>query len=87
MAETFVRFLKYMVSTETIEQSLTKIRPYLKEDGGNVELVRITDDGIIEVRLTGSCQGCPMSIMTLRAGIERALMLAHQEVRRVEQVK
>ncbi|MBI3579861.1 MAG: NifU family protein [Ignavibacteriales bacterium] len=76
-----------MVSTETIEQSLTKIRPYLKEDGGNVELVRITDDGIIEVRLTGSCQGCPMSIMTLRAGIERALMLAHQEVRRVEQVK
>ncbi|MBI3586078.1 MAG: NifU family protein [Ignavibacteriales bacterium] len=76
-----------MVSAENIEQSLTKIRPYLQEDGGDIELVRVTDDGIVEVRLVGSCQGCPMSMMTLRAGIERALMLAHQEVRRVEQVK
>lgn len=76
-----------MLTREVIEQSLTRVRPFLKEDGGDVELVRVTDDGIVEVRLVGSCQQCPMSIMTLRAGIERALMLAHQEVRRVEQVR
>ena len=76
-----------MVTREAIEESLTKVRPYLKEDGGDVELVQVTEDGIVEVRLMGSCQQCPMSIMTLRAGIERALMLAHQEVRRVEQVR
>lgn len=76
-----------MLTLQAIEESLTKVRPYLREDGGDVELVRITDDGIVVVRLVGSCQLCPMSIMTLRAGIERALMLAHQEVKRVEQVK
>jgi len=76
-----------MLTRETIEASLTKVRPYLQIDGGDVELVQITDDGIVEVRLVGSCQQCPMSIMTLRAGIERALMLAHQDVKRVEQVR
>ena len=76
-----------MVSPQSIEQSLTKVRPFLQIDGGSVELVRVTDDGIVEVRLVGSCQICPMSMMTLRAGIERTLMLEHQEVRRVEQVR
>ncbi len=76
-----------MPTTEIIQSTLEKVRPYLKVDGGDVELVRITDDGIVEVRLTGSCLSCPMSMMTLRAGIERALMLAHAEVRRVEQVR
>jgi Fe-S cluster biogenesis protein NfuA len=76
-----------MISPAQIETTLEKVRPYLKVDGGDVELVRLTDDGIVEVRLLGSCLGCPMSIMTLRAGIERALMLDYQEVRRVEQVR
>ncbi|MGB2868189.1 MAG: NifU family protein [Bacteroidota bacterium] len=76
-----------MVSAQSIEQSLTKVRPFLQIDGGNVELVRITDDGIVEVRLVGSCEICPMSVMTLRAGIERTLMIDHHEVRRVEQVR
>lgn len=76
-----------MLTRDAIQESLTKIRPYLIEDGGDVELAQVTDDGIVEVRLTGSCQSCPMSIMTLRAGIERALMLAHREVKRVEQVR
>jgi Fe-S cluster biogenesis protein NfuA len=76
-----------MPSAEIIQATLENVRPYLKEDGGDVELVRVTDDGIVEVRLIGSCLSCPMSIMTLRAGIERALMLAHAEVRRVEQVR
>ena len=76
-----------MPQTEIIQATLDRVRPYLKADGGDVDLVRVTDDGIVEVRLTGSCVSCPMSIMTLRAGVERALMLAHPEVRRVEQVR
>ena len=76
-----------MLSMQTIEESLIGIRPYLNEDGGDVQLVRVTDDGIVEVRLVGSCQSCPMSVRTLRAGIERALMLAHRDVKRVEQVR
>ena len=76
-----------MVTSRDIEQTLRKVRPYLEIDGGNVELVQITNDGIVEVKLIGSCKDCPMSVMTLRAGIERALMLEHADVRRVEQVK
>lgn len=76
-----------MLSDEVVEESLKKVRPYLEVDGGNVELVRITGEGIVEVRLVGSCRDCPMSMMTLRAGIERALMLDHKAVKRVEQVK
>lgn len=76
-----------MLTPDAVEASLRNVRPYLQEDGGDVELVRVTEDGIVEVRLTGSCVKCPMSIMTLRAGIERALMLAHQDVKRVEQVR
>ena len=76
-----------MLSSHVVEESLKKVRPYLEADGGNVELVKVTDEGIVEVRLVGSCRDCPMSMMTLRAGIERALMLNHKEVRRVEQVK
>ncbi len=76
-----------MVDAETLNQSLEKVRPYLKIDGGDVELVRVTPEGIVEVRLLGSCVLCPMSIMTLRAGVERALMLEHSEVKRVEQVR
>ncbi len=76
-----------MIKSEAIEKTLEKVRPYLKVDGGDVELVQLTPEGIVEVRLLGSCVLCPMSIMTLRAGIERALMLEHEEVKRVEQVR
>ena len=76
-----------MLTRETLEKSLAQVRPYLQLDGGDVELVRLMEDGIVEVRLIGSCISCPMSLMTLRAGIERSLMLAHTEVRRVEQVR
>ena len=76
-----------MINSEIISKTLEKVRPYLKVDGGDVELVQLKEDGIVEVRLTGSCVLCPMSIMTLRAGIERALMLEHQEVKRVEQAR
>ena len=74
-------------STQDVDRTLGRIRPFLELDGGNVELVRVTDEGIVEVRLTGSCLECPMSRMTLRAGIERALLLEHRDLRRVEQVR
>lgn len=76
-----------MLTRESVQESLEQVRPYLQRDGGDVELVQLTADGIVEVRLIGSCISCPMSMMTLRAGIERALMLAHSEVTRVEQVR
>ena len=69
-----------------VNDALESIRPYLKADGGNVELVRVTDDGIVEVKLLGACVGCPMSQMTLRAGVERALIREVPGIRRVEAV-
>lgn len=62
------------------------MRPYLQADSGDVELIEISEDGIVKVKLTGACSVCPMSIMTLRAGIERALMREIPGVRRVEAV-
>ncbi|MCR4416928.1 MAG: NifU family protein [Ignavibacteria bacterium] len=69
-----------------VQNALQSIRPYLQADGGDVELVQVTKDGIVEVRLTGACGNCPMSQMTLRAGIERALIRNIPEIRRVEAV-
>lgn len=69
-----------------VEEALIKIRPFLQADGGDVELVRVTEDGIVEVKLIGACVGCPMSQMTLRAGVERALVKEIPGIRRVEQV-
>ena len=71
---------------EKVLDALETVRPYLKADGGDVELVDIKENGIVEVRLTGACLGCPMSGMTLRAGIERALMRDVPEIKRVEAV-
>jgi Fe-S cluster biogenesis protein NfuA len=58
---------------KNVEMALDKIRPFLQRDGGDIELVEIID-GIVKVRLTGACKGCPMSQMTLKQGVERALM-------------
>ena len=76
-----------MLTQQAIETSLSRLRIFLAIDGGDVQLVQIKDNGVVEVRLLGSCVGCPMSLMTLRAGIERALMIEHPEVKRIEQVK
>ena len=67
---------------EKIEEALEKIRPALMADGGNVELVDVTD-GVVKVRLTGACGGCPMSQMTLKMGIERHLKKEIPEVKEV----
>jgi Fe-S cluster biogenesis protein NfuA len=71
---------------EKVEKALESIRPYLIADGGNVELVKVTLEGIVEVKLTGACTDCPMSQMTLRAGVERALIREVPGIRRVEAV-
>ena len=68
---------------EKVEAALGKIRPSLKADGGDVELVEVTPDVVVKVKLTGACRGCPMSEMTLKMGIERAL---RQEVPEVTEV-
>jgi Fe-S cluster biogenesis protein NfuA len=58
---------------DKVEAALNRIRPSLNADGGNVELVEVTPDGVVKVKLTGACAGCPMSQMTLKMGIEKVL--------------
>jgi Fe-S cluster biogenesis protein NfuA len=57
-----------------VQQALEEIRPMLQADGGDVELVDVTEEGVVSVRLQGACKGCPMSQMTVKNGIERLLM-------------
>jgi len=57
-----------------VSATLEKIRPYLQADGGDIELVEVTDDMVVKVRLTGACDGCPYSMQTLKGGVEQALM-------------
>jgi Fe-S cluster biogenesis protein NfuA len=68
---------------EEVEKALDKIRPALIADGGNVELVDV-EDGVVKVKLTGACGGCPMSQMTLKMGIERVLKQEIPEIKAVE---
>ncbi len=75
-----------MINADEVQKVLEKVRQYLMKDGGDVELVSINDDYTVDVRLTGACRTCPLSMMTLRAGIERELMLAIPEIKRVESV-
>ncbi|MFN3550620.1 MAG: NifU family protein [Endomicrobiia bacterium] len=71
---------------EKIRQKIEEIRPMLQRDGGDVELVDITDDGVVKVKLQGSCAHCAMSIMTLKLGIEGYLKKNIPEVKSVEDV-
>jgi Fe-S cluster biogenesis protein NfuA len=71
---------------EQILKALDTIRPFLQADDGDVELVDVSDDGIVTVKLIGACEICPMSVMTLRAGIERSLIRQVPGIRRVEAV-
>jgi len=68
---------------EKIEKVLEKIRPSLQIEGGDVELIEVTDDGKVKVRLQGACSSCPMSTMTLKMGIEKALKDEIPEVKEV----
>ncbi len=73
---------KKQVETILAEQ----IRPKLQADGGDVELVEVTDDGVVRVRLTGTCSGCPFSAMTIAVTVEGTLKASVPEVARVEPV-
>lgn len=67
-----------------INAVLEKIRPYLQIDGGDVMLDKVSEEGIVELKLLGACNTCPLRPMTLRAGIERALMHEIPEIKRIE---
>jgi len=71
---------------EKVEAALAQVRPMLQRDGGDVELVEITDDGIAKVRLQGACQGCPMAQVTLQMGIERVLKEMVPDIKSVQAV-
>ncbi len=71
---------------EKVEAALAKVRPGLQADGGDVELVEVTEAGVVRVRLTGACKGCPMSRLTLKNGIERMLLQEIPELKAVEAV-
>ncbi len=71
------------IDRASLEEALNIVRPSLQADGGDVSLVGIREDGTVELRLTGACHGCPMSAITLRAGIERFLISAVPGVKQV----
>ena len=71
---------------DQVEAALDSIRPYLEADGGNVSIEEITPDHIVRLKLLGSCGSCPMSIMTLKAGIEQAIKKAVPEIAGIEAI-
>lgn len=75
-----------MANTELrskVEEALKTIRPYLEADGGNVELVELSNDNIVTVELTGACKSCSMNMMTMKAGIEETIRRSVPEIKSV----
>jgi len=68
---------------ERVIKALNRVRPYLQNDGGDIDLIEITDDLTVKVKLTGACNGCPFSLQTLKAGVEQAIMQEVPEIKRV----
>ncbi len=68
---------------EDVQKAIDKVRPGLEADGGDVELVDVTPDGVVKVKLTGACHGCPMAQMTLKMGIEKIIKQQVPAVREV----
>lgn len=75
---TDLKFIK-----ERVIKALERVRPYLQSDGGDIELIEVTDDMSVKVRLTGACHGCPYSMQTLKAGVEQAIMKEVPEIKSV----
>jgi Fe-S cluster biogenesis protein NfuA len=71
---------------DQVEAALDTIRPYLEADGGNVSVEEITPEKVVKLKLLGSCGSCPMSIMTLKAGIEQAILKAVPEITGIEAI-
>jgi len=74
---------KTMTLKEKVEDALKEVRPMLEADGGNVELISVSDDGKVTLRLTGACGSCPMSQMTLKMGVERIIKKQVPEIKEV----
>ena len=68
---------------DRVLKALERVRPYLQSDGGDIELIEITDDLSVKVKLKGACHGCPYSMQTLKAGVEQAIMKEVPEIKRV----
>lgn len=75
-----------MLEKSKVEEALDLIRPALQRDGGNVELVDITQDNIVKVKLVGACGACPMSVLTLKRGVEATLKERIPEIASVESI-
>ncbi|UCG78413.1 MAG: NifU family protein [Nitrospirota bacterium] len=75
-----------MVDRSKVQEVLDIVRPLLQRDGGDVELVDVTDDGVVKVKLVGACGSCPMSTLTLKNGIEAKLKEEVSEIKAVEAV-
>ena len=72
---------------EQVQKAIDLIRPNLQADGGDVELIDVSSDGIVKVKLTGACHGCPMAQMTLKAGIEKVIKTQVPEIKEVVAVE
>ena len=72
-----------MTLKEKVEDALKEVRPMLEADGGNVELISVSDDGKVTLKLTGACGSCPMSQMTLKMGVERIIKKKVPEIKEV----
>jgi Fe-S cluster biogenesis protein NfuA len=68
---------------EKVVKALNRVRPYLQNDGGDIDLIEITDDLTVKVKLTGACHGCPFAMQTLKAGVEQAIMQEVPEITKV----
>lgn len=68
---------------DRVSEALERVRPYLQSDGGDIDLVEVTDDMTVKVKLTGACHGCPYSMQTLKAGVEQAIIREVPEIKRV----
>jgi Fe-S cluster biogenesis protein NfuA len=68
---------------DRVVKVLDQVRPYLQSDGGDIELIEVTDDMSVKVRLKGACHGCPYSMQTLKAGVEQAILKEVPEIKKV----
>ena len=71
---------------QKVEDALQSIRPYLEADGGDVKILEVSDDGVVKLELLGACGSCPMSSMTLKAGVEEAIKRAVPEITKVDAI-
>jgi Fe-S cluster biogenesis protein NfuA len=71
---------------QKVQNVIDQIRPYLEADGGSISFVELTDDNVVNVELHGACRSCPMSLMTLKNGVEAAMIKAIPEIKSVEAI-